>query len=90
MRENQLNYWQKRLAAAPALLHLPTDYPRPLEQSFQGDRIKCILSPELSQGLNKLSREKGVTLFMTLLTAISDSTLSLYGTNRHFSRYSHR
>ncbi|TRT96054.1 MAG: amino acid adenylation domain-containing protein [Microcystis aeruginosa Ma_OC_LR_19540900_S633] len=69
IRENQLNYWQKQLAAAPALLHLPTDYPRPLQQSFQGDRIKCILSPELSQGLNKLSREKGVTLFMTLLTA---------------------
>ncbi|MDB9509542.1 amino acid adenylation domain-containing protein, partial [Microcystis aeruginosa CS-338/01] len=69
IRENQLNYWQKQLADAPALLHLPTDYPRPLEQSFQGDRIKCILSPELSQGLNKLSREKGVTLFMTLLTA---------------------
>ncbi|REJ55603.1 MAG: amino acid adenylation domain-containing protein [Microcystis aeruginosa DA14] len=69
IRQNQLNYWQKQLAAAPALLHLPTDYPRPLEQSFRGDRIKCILSPELSQGLNKLSREKGVTLFMTLLTA---------------------
>jgi len=69
IRENQLNYWQKQLAAAPALLHLPTDYPRPLQQSFQGDRIKCNLSPELSQGLNKLSREKGVTLFMTLLTA---------------------
>ncbi|MCA2506478.1 MAG: AMP-binding protein, partial [Microcystis sp. M54BS1] len=69
IREKQLNYWQKQLAAAPALLHLPTDYPRPLEQSFQGDRIKCVLSPELSQGLNKLSREKGVTLFMTLLTA---------------------
>jgi len=69
IRQNQLNYWQKQLAAAPALLHLPTDYPRPLQQSFQGDRIKCILSPELSQGLNKLSREKGVTLFMTLLTA---------------------
>ncbi len=69
IRQNQLNYWQKQLAAAPALLHLPTDYPRPLQQSFQGDRIKCNLSPELSQGLNKLSREKGVTLFMTLLTA---------------------
>ncbi|NCR69790.1 MAG: amino acid adenylation domain-containing protein [Microcystis aeruginosa LG13-12] len=69
IRQNQLNYWQKQLAAAPTVLHLPTDYPRPLEQSFQGDRLKCILSPELSQGLNKLSREKGVTLFMTLLTA---------------------
>ena len=67
--QNQLNYWQKQLAAAPALLHLPTDRPRPPKQRFEGNRIKCILSPELSQGLNKLSREKGVTLFMTLLTA---------------------
>ena len=67
--QNQLNYWQKQLSAAPALLHLPSDRPRPPEQRFEGDRIRCILSPELSQGLNKLSREKGVTLFMTLLTA---------------------
>jgi amino acid adenylation domain-containing protein len=69
IRQNQLNYWQKQLAAAPALLHLPTDRPRPPEQRFEGDRINGILSPELSQDLNKLSREKGVTLFMTLLTA---------------------
>jgi len=69
IRQNQLNYWQKQLAAAPALLHLPTDRPRPPEQRFEGDRINGILSPELSQDLNKLSREQGVTLFMTLLTA---------------------
>ncbi|MDB9396157.1 non-ribosomal peptide synthetase [Microcystis aeruginosa] len=69
IRQNQLNYWQKQLAAAPALLHLPTDRPRPPEQRFEGDQINGILSPELSQDLNKLSREKGVTLFMTLLTA---------------------
>ncbi|WP_313707973.1 non-ribosomal peptide synthetase, partial [Planktothrix agardhii] len=67
--QNQLNYWEKQLAAAPALLHLPTDRPRPPEQRFEGDRIRCLLSSELSQGLNRLSREKGVTLFMTLLTA---------------------
>jgi amino acid adenylation domain-containing protein len=67
--QNQLNYWQKQLSAAPALLHLPSDRPRPPEQRFEGDRIRCLLSPELSQGLNRLSREKGVTLFMTLLTA---------------------
>ncbi|MCB8765707.1 amino acid adenylation domain-containing protein [Planktothrix agardhii 1029] len=69
--QNQLNYWQKQLAAAPALLHLPSDRPRPPEQRFEGDRIRCLLSPELSQGLNRLSREKGVTLFMTLLTAFN-------------------
>ena len=69
--QNQLNYWQKQLAAAPALLHLPTDRPRPPEQRFEGDRIRCLLSSELSQGLNRLSREKGVTLFMTLLTAFN-------------------
>jgi hypothetical protein len=69
--QNQLNYWEKQLAAAPALLHLPIDRPRPPEQRFEGDRIRCLLSPELSQGLNRLSREKGVTLFMTLLTAFN-------------------
>jgi len=74
IRQNQLNYWQKQLAAAPALLHLPTDYPRPLQQSFQGDRIKCILSPELSQGLNKLSREKGFCQYLSLKNRFSQKS----------------
>jgi amino acid adenylation domain-containing protein/non-ribosomal peptide synthase protein (TIGR01720 family) len=67
--ESQLSYWQKQLADAPALLELPTDRPRPAVQTFRGANQSFVLSSELTQALNLLSRRQGVTLFMTLLTA---------------------
>ena len=34
--EQQLRYWRKQFAGAPALLELPTDRPRPARQSYRG------------------------------------------------------
>ena len=65
--EQQLEYWQEKLADAPALLALPTDYPRPAIQGFVGAHHKFELSQDLTQQLLKLNREAGTTLFMTLL-----------------------
>jgi amino acid adenylation domain-containing protein len=48
-------------------LELPTDRLRPAEQSFKGARQSLALGQELSRSLEVLSRERGVTLFMTLL-----------------------
>ncbi len=67
--QNQLNYWQEQLADAPALLNLPTDRPRPPMQTFVGEYQEFTLAPEVTQGLTALSKEEGVTLFMTLLAA---------------------
>ena len=67
--QDQLNYWQKQLKDAPALLPLPTDRPRPAVQTFVGAHQEFELSPELSQQLTQLSQEQGCTLFMTLLAA---------------------
>ncbi|XWK89437.1 MAG: non-ribosomal peptide synthase/polyketide synthase [Phormidium sp.] len=67
--QEQLNYWEQQLADAPALLSLPTDRPRPAVQTFAGAHLEFTLSQELSQKLMQLSREQGVTLFMTLLAA---------------------
>lgn len=66
--EKQLAYWKKQLADLP-VLQLPTDRPRPNEQRFQGAYHKIALSPTLSAELRQLSREEGVTLFMTLVAA---------------------
>ncbi|WP_278973153.1 non-ribosomal peptide synthetase, partial [Planktothrix agardhii] len=75
--QTQLNYWRNQLADAPALLSLPTDHPRPAVQSFVGTQQEFSLSPKLSQALTELSRQQGVTLFMTLLAAF-DTLLYRY------------
>jgi amino acid adenylation domain-containing protein len=69
--ERLLSYWQQQLAGIPALLNLPTDYPRPPIQTFRGDRIRFQLSPELTRRLRELSQQRQTTLFMTLLAAFS-------------------
>jgi amino acid adenylation domain-containing protein len=63
----QLAYWRQRLAGAPAVLELPTDRPRPAVQSLRGARASRLLPRALATALEALSRQEGVTLFMTLL-----------------------
>ncbi|KYC36596.1 non-ribosomal peptide synthetase [Scytonema hofmannii PCC 7110] len=67
--QSQISYWRKQLESAPRVLELPTDYPRPAVQTFQGASYLFNLSQDLSLALNKLSQQNGCTLFMTLLAA---------------------
>ncbi|WP_050780083.1 non-ribosomal peptide synthetase [Crocosphaera chwakensis] len=69
--EQQLNYWKQQLSEIPPLLELPTDHPRPAIQTFEGSKFNFTFSSELSQKLQELSQQMGVTLFMTLLSAFS-------------------
>jgi len=66
--EEQLGYWRRRLAGAPAL-ELPTDRPRQAVSSYRGGAVSLRVPAELSLELKALSRREGVTLFMTLLGA---------------------
>ncbi|REF28155.1 amino acid adenylation domain-containing protein [Xenorhabdus cabanillasii] len=65
--ENLLNYWRNELQSAPILLELPADKPRPIKQSYTGNRVNVAFSPILSSALKTLSQRHGTTLFMTLL-----------------------
>ena len=67
--DRQLSYWKKQLEGIPAVLNLPTDYPRPAVQSYRGGHRSIRLSKELTEELKALSRKEGVTLFMTLVAA---------------------
>jgi amino acid adenylation domain-containing protein len=67
--DGQLSYWKKQLEGIPAVLNLPTDYPRPAVQSYRGGRQSIELSRELTEGFKAFSRKEGATLFMTLLAA---------------------
>jgi amino acid adenylation domain-containing protein len=64
---SHLAYWAQRLAGHPAMLELPTDYPRPPVQGSRGACQSLLLPARLSAALKALSRQAGVTLFMTLL-----------------------
>ncbi|ACB52418.1 peptide synthetase [Crocosphaera subtropica ATCC 51142] len=68
-RVKQLEYWREKLRNNPPILQLPTDFPRPPIQTFQGTTEEFFLSLELSNTLKKVSRQAGTTLFMTLLAA---------------------
>lgn len=67
--DSQLVYWKGRLADAPGMLDLPTDRPRPAQQTFHGALEMVELPAALSHALTAMSRQEGVTLFMLLLAA---------------------
>ncbi|AUT02775.1 non-ribosomal peptide synthetase [Nostoc sp. CENA543] len=69
--EKQINYWKQQLSDVSPLLELPTDYSRPAQQSYQGDRYCYSLSPELTAAVNAFSQQQGVSLYMTLLATLS-------------------
>jgi amino acid adenylation domain-containing protein len=66
--ETQLGYWRQQLDSI-SILNLPTDRPKPTIQSYRGATKLLELPPNLSNALEKLSQQEGVTLFMTLLAA---------------------
>jgi amino acid adenylation domain-containing protein len=67
--DRELSYWKEKLAGAPEFMNLPTDRPRPLKQSYCGTRRALVLPGKLTRELKNYSQAKGVTLFMTLLSA---------------------
>src|SRR5215831_3792904 len=66
--EGQLAYWRKQLENL-APLQLTPDRARPGADDYAGDRQTFLIPQEVIDGLRRVSRDEGVTLFMTLLAA---------------------
>ena len=66
--EHQLDYWKASLKGVP-VLDLPTDHPRPPEQSFKGANYYFSIPKEKLQAIKQLARSQGVTLYMALLAS---------------------
>ncbi|HKI01749.1 MAG TPA: amino acid adenylation domain-containing protein [Thermoanaerobaculia bacterium] len=66
--EEQLSYWKEQLAGAPHL-ELPTDRPRSLLRSSDGDRHALLVPADLSASLRGFAQAQGATMFMILLAA---------------------
>ena len=69
VRDKLVAYWKTQLAGAQPVLELPADRPRPLVQSFRGAYQRLTIPVALSNNLKQLSRNEGVSLFMTCLAA---------------------
>ncbi|MEH1922365.1 amino acid adenylation domain-containing protein [Nostoc sp.] len=67
--KRQQAYWQQKLSGSSPLLALPYVRLRPTEQTYNGDQIRVELPIDLCESLRVLSRQEGVTLFMTMLGA---------------------
>src|SRR4051812_44206578 len=65
--EQEIAWWRQQLAGLPPLLTLPTDRPRPAEQSFRGAARPVRLPAALTRQMEALARKDGATLFMVLL-----------------------
>ncbi len=64
----QLTYWRLQLDGI-SILNLPTDRSRPAVQTYRGATQLLQLPQSLSEALEALSQQEGVTLFMMLLAA---------------------
>jgi amino acid adenylation domain-containing protein/FkbH-like protein/non-ribosomal peptide synthase protein (TIGR01720 family) len=72
--EQSLAYWRRQLRPEGTrplpVLDLPTDYPRPAVQTYEGAAYPFDVPSALGDQLKVLSAEQGVTLYMTLLAAL--------------------
>jgi alpha-ketoglutarate-dependent taurine dioxygenase len=67
--DTKLDYWKQTLGGSLPILQLPTTRPRSTTRTHEGAIQTFTLSATLSESLQKLSHQEGVTLFMTLLAA---------------------
>ena len=67
--EHQVEYWRKQFATIPDNLSLPTDYPRPIEISNEGDFVTIDIESETVEALHRMSKRFGVTIFSVFMAA---------------------
>ncbi|MDC8975810.1 non-ribosomal peptide synthetase, partial [Mycobacterium marinum] len=66
----QFDYWRAELADAPKHIVLPTDRPRPPQQSFRGDQVALNIDAGLRTRIEALARQSGTTTSMVLQAAL--------------------
>jgi amino acid adenylation domain-containing protein len=68
--DGQMAYWRRQLANLPAL-DLPYDRPRPPEVTYRGARCPILIAGAEFERLTAFAEQRGVTVFMLLLTVWS-------------------
>ncbi|WP_407444503.1 amino acid adenylation domain-containing protein, partial [Rhodococcus sp. (in: high G+C Gram-positive bacteria)] len=77
----QIAFWERSLDGLPDQLDLPTDRPRPAEQSYAGDKVEFDIDADLHRALVELARARNSTLFMAVHAAFAVLLARLSGTD---------
>ncbi len=67
----QKEFWLRLFSGELPVLELPTDFPRPPIQSYEGDGFRFIVDELQTAALKTLAATQRVTLYMILLAAIN-------------------
>ncbi|WP_307692776.1 condensation domain-containing protein, partial [Variovorax ginsengisoli] len=70
-RERQLAYWREQLGGEQPVLRLPSDHPRLANADYTVAHSTAELPHALVEGLQRLAKANGATLFMSLLAAFN-------------------
>jgi non-ribosomal peptide synthetase component F len=68
--EEQLAFWRKQLAGIPESIDWAVESPRPSSPAFRAAYEPLTISRALTDSLKALSRREGLTLYMTLMSAL--------------------
>ncbi len=66
---NQEMYWFEKFSGVISPLCLPTDYPRPTVQNYEGDNLVFEISSDVIHKLKEITLENNMTLFMIFMSA---------------------
>ncbi len=69
--DKYLNYWRKTLEGELPMLNLPTDYKRPVIESYQGGITQLSLEKELIDKIKRLATKQNSTLYAILFAAFN-------------------
>ncbi|MCL2533503.1 MAG: amino acid adenylation domain-containing protein, partial [Nocardiaceae bacterium] len=67
----QLDFWTGELAGLPDVIQLPTDRPRPVQQSFHGGRVEFDVPADLHARIAALAHRHGASMFMAVHAALA-------------------
>ncbi|WP_420881133.1 amino acid adenylation domain-containing protein, partial [Rhodococcus sp. (in: high G+C Gram-positive bacteria)] len=67
----QLQFWTEELAGVPDVIQLPTDRPRPVQQTFRGGRVEFRVPVELHTRVTELAHRHGASMFMAMHAALA-------------------
>ncbi len=63
------NYWISQFKEDLPVLNMPTTYPRPSIQNFEGKRLHEVIDEKTTQRIKEIAKELDITPYMLLLSA---------------------